>query len=185
MSSSTVIECRSVKDFSDPLLDKVEKTYNDSFPEAERRAFSLVRELVKDESRFSVYALFKDKEYAGFITAWRFVGFSYVEHFAIEASARNGGTGGEAMRQFMALCDTPIVLEVEIPTEEMSMRRIGFYERLGYVLDDHVYFQPPYRPGEPLLEMRLMTYGELDLKQSFEEVKNNLYRYVYGVNECR
>ena len=58
MSSSTVIECRPVKDFSDPLLDKVEKTYNDSFPEAERRAFSLVRELVKDESRFSVYALF-------------------------------------------------------------------------------------------------------------------------------
>ena len=51
------------------------------------------------------------------------------------------------------------------------------------MLDDHVYFQPPYRQGEPLLEMRLMTYGAIDLKQSFEEVKNCIHRYVYGVNE--
>ena len=183
MSLSAVIECRPVKDFSDPLLDKVENTYNDSFPEAERRAFSLVRELVKDEPRFTVYTLFKDQVYAGFITAWSFGTFIYVEHFAIDASARNGGIGGESMKQFMALCDAPVVLVVEMPTEEMSKRRIGFYERLGYVLDDHVYFQPPYRQGEPLLEMRLMTYGAIDLKQSFEEVKNCIHRYVYGVNE--
>ena len=183
MSLSAVIECRPVKDFSDPLLDKVENTYNDSFPEAERRAFSLVRELVKDEPRFTVYTLFKDQVYAGFITAWSFGTFIYVEHFAIDASARNGGIGGESMKQFMARCDAPVGLEVEMPTEEMSKRRIGFYERLGYVLDDHVYFQPPYRQGEPLLEMRLMTYGAIDLKQSFEEVKNCIHRYVYGVNE--
>ena len=183
MSLSAVIECRPVKDFSDPLLDKVENTYNDSFPEAERRAFSLVRELVKDEPRFTVYTLFKDQAYAGFITAWSFGTFIYAEHFAIDASARNGGIGGESMKQFMALCDAPVVLEVEMPTEEMSKRRIGFYERLGYVLDDHVYFQPPYRQGEPLLEMRLMTYGAIDLKQSFEEGKNCIHRYVYGVND--
>lgn len=112
MSLSAVIECRPVKDFSDPLLDKVENTYNDSFPEAERRAFSLVRELVKDEPRFTVYTLFKDQVYAGFITAWSFGTFIYVEHFAIDASARNGGIGGESMKQFMALCNAPVVLEV-------------------------------------------------------------------------
>ena len=183
MSSSAVIECRMVKDFSDPLLDKVEKTYNDSFPEAERRAFSLVRELVKEEPRFTVYTLFKDGVYAGFITAWRFTAFIYVEHFAIDAFSRNGGIGGESMKQFMVLCDAPVVLEVEMPADEMSKRRIGFYERLGYVLDNHVYFQPPYRPGESLLEMRLMTHGKIDLSKSFEDVKNNLYRYVYGVQE--
>ena len=151
MSSSAVIECRMVKDFSDPLLDKVEKTYNDSFPEAERRAFSLVRELVRRNPAFTVYTLFKDGVYAGFITAWRFAAFIYVEHFAIDASARNGGIGGESMKQFMALCGAPVVLEVEIPADEMSKRRIGFYERLGYVLDNHVYFQPPVSPGRILV----------------------------------
>lgn len=181
MSLSAVIECRPVKKASDPLLDKVEKTYNDSFPEAERRAFSLVRELVKEESRFVVYALLRDEAYVGFITAWQFDSFTYVEHFAIDESARNGGIGAGTMKQFLALCDVPVVLEVEIPTEEMSKRRIGFYERLGYVLDSHVYFQPPYRRGEEFLEMRLMTYGDIDLQRSFEAVKACIHRYVYGV----
>ena len=85
------------------------------------------------------------------------------------------------MKQFMALCDLPVVLEVEIPVEEMSKRRIGFYERLGYVLDNHVYYQPPYRLGEEFLEMRLMTYGNIDLQDAFEEVKSCIHRYVYGV----
>lgn len=181
MSLSAVIECRPVKDFSDPLLDKVEKTYNDSFPEAERRVFFLVKELVKEEPRFTVYTLFRNGAYAGFITAWQFESFAYVEHFAIDESARNGGIGAEAMRQFMALCDVPVILEVEIPSEEMSKRRIGFYERLGYALDNHVYYQPPYRQGEEFLEMRLMSYGNIDLQQSFEEVKDCIHRYVYGV----
>lgn len=176
-----IIECRRIENSSDTLLDKVEKTYNASFPEAERRAFSLVRELVDIEQRFSVFTLMKDGEYVGFITAWSFAGFTYIEHFAINPSARNGGVGGQAMRAFMASCGSPIVLEVEIPADEMSVRRIGFYERLGYTLDSHTYFQPPYRKGEPPLEMRLMSYGDINLRQSFEEVKRNLYLYVYGV----
>ncbi len=176
-----IIECRRIENSSDTLLDKVEKTYNASFPEAERRAFSLVRELVDIEQRFSVFTLMKDGEYVGFITAWSFAGFTYIEHFAINPSARNGGVGGQAMRAFMASCGSPIVLEVEIPADEMSVRRIGFYERLGYTLDSHTYFQPPYRKDEPPLEMRLMSYGDINLRQSFEEVKRNLYLYVYGV----
>ena len=54
---------------------------------------------------------------------------------------RNGGIGAEAMKQFLAFCGTPVVLEVEMPADEMSKRRIGFYERLGFKLDNHVYHQ--------------------------------------------
>ena len=56
MSLQSVVACRSVKDFSDPVLDLIERTYTESFPEVERRDFSLVRNLVRDESRFIVYA---------------------------------------------------------------------------------------------------------------------------------
>ena len=85
------------------------------------------------------------------------------------------------MTSFLALHEDPVVLEVEMPTEEMSRRRIGFYERLGFVLDCHVYFQPPYRKGEAFLEMRLMAHGELDLERSFEQVKTIIHQNVYGV----
>ena len=68
MSLQSVVACRSVKDFSDPVLDLIERTYTESFPEVERRDFSLVRNLVRDESRFIVYALSKESRYVGFIT---------------------------------------------------------------------------------------------------------------------
>lgn len=176
-----IIECKPVHEATDPLLDRVELTYNSSFPEDERRAFSLIRELIKEEPRFALYTLHKNSEYAGFITTWKLDDFSYVEHFAIDETARNSGIGAKAMKQFMALCSHPIVLEVELPAEEMSKRRVGFYERLGFVLDHHSYQQPPYREGDSWLEMRLMTHGPLDLEASFETVRDLLYRHVYGV----
>ena len=167
MSEDHVIISKPVREIADPLLDLVEKTYTSSFPEEERRDFSLVRKLLEEDS--------------GFITGWQFEGFVYAEHFAIDESARNGGIGAKAMTSFLALHEDPVVLEVEMPTEEMSKRRIGFYERLGFVLDHHVYFQPPYRRGEALLEMRLMTHGELDLERSFKRVKTIIHQNVYGV----
>jgi len=174
------IVCSLVDKVTDPILDQVEKTYNDSFPEAERRAFSLVRELLRDNPSFSLYVLLRGNQYAGFITAWQWDDFVYVEHFAIDESARNGGIGGKAMSQFMNLFEKPIILEVEIPVDEMSRRRIGFYERLGFVLDNHVYYQPPYREGETWLEMRLMSFGKIDLIESFDTVKSQIHTYVYN-----
>ena len=165
MSEDHVIISKPVREIADPLLDLVEKTYTSSFPEEERRDFSLVRKLLEEDSRFEMYALLRDGIYVGFITGWQFEGFVYAEHFAIDESARNGGIGAKAMTSFLALHEDPVVLEVEMPTEEMSKRRIGFYERLGFVLDHHVYFQPPYRKGEAFLEMRLMTHGKLDLME--------------------
>ena len=60
MSLQSVVVCRPVKDFLDPVLDLIEKTYTESFPEVERRDFSLVRGLVKDEPKFIVYALSRE-----------------------------------------------------------------------------------------------------------------------------
>ena len=177
----SVIVCELVKDPNSPLSGLVEKTYNESFPEVERRDFSLVRKLLVEDSRFELLALSRDGVYVGFITAWQFDGFVYAEHFAVDPSARNGGIGSRAMRSFLALHKDPVVLEVEMPTDEMSRRRIGFYERLGFVLDTHTYQQPPYRPGDGWFEMRLMTYGSIHLSHSVEQVRDTIYRNVYGV----
>lgn len=181
MSVGDRIVCRPLTDAADPLVEQVRATYEASFPVAERRDFELVRALVKESPFFTMYALLRGEAYVGFITAWRFDSFVYIEHFAIEQTARNGGIGAEAMGQFLAFTSLPVVLEVELPQEELSRRRIRFYERLGFVLDDHIYFQPPYHPGDQPLEMRLMQYGGLNLEQTFEAVRTCIYGEVYGV----
>lgn len=180
MSSNSMIVCKPVREVADSLLDRIEKTYVASFPASERRDFSLLRQLVANEPRFMVFALLKDDEYVGFITAWNFDWFVYTEHFAIDESARNGGVGGGGMKQFLSMFNLPVVLEVEAPADEMSKRRIGFYERIGFVLDTHEYYQPPYREGESWLEMCLMTCGELELAKNFNQVKELVYTHVYN-----
>ncbi|MDL2221541.1 GNAT family N-acetyltransferase [Parabacteroides sp. OttesenSCG-928-N08] len=161
-------------------LQLVEKTYVDSFPADERRDFSLVCDLLRENASFRMYVLLVEEQYVGFITTWQFDAFDYWEHFAIDASARNKGLGGRALTAFLKESPRPVVLEVELPLDEMSRRRIGFYERLGFRLDDHEYIQPPY-PGGSSLEMRLMTYGEIDLNVSYETVRQQIHREVYGV----
>lgn len=181
MTTEKKIDYCKLTDSSDPLLPNVEKTYLNSFPEEERRDISLFKELLDNESTFNVYALLNDKQYVGFITEWLFDGFAYVEHFAMDEAARNGGFGRIAMKQFIEQTLTPIILEVELPTDELSTRRIGFYERLGFILDEHEYKQPPYKKGDQWLPMRLMSYGPIKLEESFDKVKNALYQYVYKV----
>lgn len=176
------IEYLSITDSSHPLVEKIKRTYEDSFPEVERRDFRLVEELIDNSALFKAYALIKADVYVGFLTAWGFDAFRYIEHFAIDAEARNDGVGGKALSTFIMQDNLPVVLEVELPEDDMSRRRIGFYERLGFELHDNVYYQPPYRKGEEELEMRLMSLGYICWdERTFEKIKGLIYSHVYGV----
>ncbi|MCC8134320.1 MAG: GNAT family N-acetyltransferase [Tannerellaceae bacterium] len=175
------IQCKPLNTLDKSVLDQVEQTYTSSFPVNERRDFDLVRKMLEDNPDFKIYAFIRQGIYVGFISAWVFEHFAYIEHFAIDESARNGGIGAGAIKQFMEICQLPVVLEVELPKEDLSKRRIRFYERLGFILNTHPYLQPPYRSGEEWLDMYLMTYGEIDLEKRYEQIKEILYKRVYGI----
>ena len=181
MSTGSFIVIERILDSRHHLLERIEKTYNDSFPPVERRDFSLLREFIDAKPHFEVFCLLRDDQYVGFITGWQLDGFVFAEHFAIDEAFRNGGVGAQAMDSFIAAHSMPVVLEVELPSDSLSKRRIGFYERLGFRLDNHEYFQPPYSEGDQPLELRLMTYGDLDLNQSFTDIRNAIYSKVYEV----
>lgn len=73
-----------------------------------------------------------------------------------------------------------MVLEVEPPVTEQAIRRIKFYERLGYQTFPDAYYQPAYHEGYPPLELRLMQKG-LTPGETFLSIKNQLYKYVYNL----
>ncbi len=165
-----------------PLVDRIAETYEQSFPVAERRPFPRVLQLLEAHPAFTVYALLKEERYIGFLTSWHFASFRYIEHFAIEATGRNTGSGGEALRRFVGKHTAPVLLEVELPEDEWSRRRIAFYERQGFALYNHPYFQPPYHPENPeVLEMRLMSWGNADLARTFDAWTRIIHHEVYGV----
>ena len=134
-------------------------------------------------------ALFEEPEYriyympAGFLAVWEFESFIYIEHFAVDPALRNSGTGSAMLKELVKQYQKLICLEVELPEDELTRRRIGFYERNGFVFNEYPYIQPPISKGKSPVPLRIMTYGEAITRETFEAMKNVLYRsvYKYGV----
>lgn len=163
------------------------KLYNESFPEDERRLYGSVSEFERfveeREGKFSVMEILSDGSFAGFISYWIFDDYVYGEHFAVDPSLRGSGIGAETFKGLIDIAckaGKPLILEVELPDNDLARRRIGFYERLGCRLRSEVeYIQPAYRPTASPLPMHLMTWGELDLARP--GILDSIRREVYGV----
>ena len=130
-------------------------------------------------------ALFEEPEYriyympAGFLAVWEFEFFIYIEHFAVDPALRNSGTGSAMLQELVKQYQKPICLEVELPEDELTRRRIGFYERNGFVFNEYPYIQPPISKGKSPVPLRIMTYKSEITREEFQKMKEILYRRVY------
>lgn len=158
----------------------MEKLITISFPPEEYRKLEELRTYTDSKPQFHNNIIFHNDTPVGILTYWDFNRFCYVEHFAIDPSLRNGGYGKQALNLLCQQLGCPIVLEVEMPEEEMAQRRIGFYQRQGFILWEKPYLQPPYKTGDGYLPMLLMAYGDLECGKDFETVKEHIYREVYN-----
>lgn len=153
----------------------------EAFPVDERRTFDEQKELLCNPV-FDIY-VFKDDEKSeikGFISIYRFEKFAYVEHFAVNPKYRNLGLGHEILSNLTA-CFSRLLLEVEVPETEQAKRRIGFYERNGFYLNDYPYIQPPISKSTNPIPLLLMTTGGKLTRNEYNEAKSTLYKGVYKV----
>lgn len=158
----------------------VEELMHTAFPKEERRDTDQQREYSDNHPLFHCNIVSENGTRIGMISYWTLENFYYIEHFAIAPTLRNGGYGGRVLRAIQAQLGGPIVLEVEMPDNEMSIRRIHFYERQGLTLHQKPYMQPPYRLGDSGLPLLLMTYGDINMENDFEKVKRAIHKEVYG-----
>ena len=164
-----------------PYWDSLVRVYHTSFPIDEQRPIEDIARLIEHDGRFVAYALTdKESAFIGLLTTWHFEAFIYIEHFAIAPTRRSLGHGSEALKTFIQEHGKPIILEAEPPTDALSIRRIGFYERCGLTLYDFPYIQPAYTPESNPVELRLM--GTLDTYATpLTLVSNTLHREVYHI----
>ena len=160
------------------LIDCVKALLTESFPPEERRDMTDFDRILKTDDRFTIFAGEHGGELVGFITSWDFGKFAYVEHFAVSPAMRNHGCGTQVLKAWLEAKGKPVVLEVELPADDLTRRRVGFYERNGFVLHkDFDYLQPPYKPGDDELPLKLMTHGECGLP--LDTVATIIKREVY------
>ena len=164
----------------------VEELMNDAFPIEERRDNDKQRANTDHNPLFTVHFITDEKEdgtsvNVGFITSWNLGSFHYLEHFATGPQVRNMGYGKQVLSMVLGQMSGLIVLEVEEPEDEMTRRRIGFYERNGFKICQKEYMQPPYRPEGNALPLKIMFRGQESLDMDFEHVRDTIYREVYEV----
>lgn len=158
------------------------KLYTDAFPEAERRTPEEWVKQMETETDFHVMAATEGELFEGFISFWLLSGFVYVEHFAVRADIRGKGIGGRMFEELKKQAGgRPVVLEVELPDNDMARKRIAFYERHGLSIVNRSYRQPPYRRGEKGLSLLIMTTDKAFAEAHFDKIRDNIYANVYGV----
>ena len=161
-------------------FDKVYQLMETSFPKDEYRPYAEQKALL-EKSNYTIYGMLcsDTQDVQGFIAVWDFEDIAFVEHFAVNPNYRNGGLGSKILGELSALLEKQICLEVELPDTEMAGRRIGFYQRNGFVLNDYEYMQPAISAGRTPIPLRIMTLGSAVDGQTFCKIKALLYTYVY------
>lgn len=140
-----------------PLFDSAWNLYLKSFPRHERRhLFTQVKVLREPLYHFEVIT--DDEQFIGILLWWDLDDVRYIEHFATVPRLRGRGYGAQILQQFIARSPLPVLLEVEHPTDPVSHRRVDFYRRAGFTLNEHPYTHPPYKRSGTPVSLSLMTY---------------------------
>jgi len=158
-------------------LETLLPLYAEAFPPEERRNTSDLLRMFNQRDMF-LSAIVADEQVVGLVVLWKFEGFNYLEHLAVLPSRRKQGIG-EAVLKELQKEGAPILLEVEIPHDDDSTKRVIFYHRLGFRALPVYYHQPPYRKGEKVVPMMLFSdksdWDPEMLQASTELFQNRVY----------
>lgn len=167
---------------SDGTYTFVENLLHESFPVEERRDDDMQRYNTDNNPLFTACLINDDEINVGLITLWKLDDFLYVEHLATSPNVRNKGYGKMIMQALLDnFPNSIIVLEVELPEDELSKRRIGFYERCGFTLCKKSYMQPSYRKVGSPIPMHIMFSGTESIDDKFDNIVSEIYSKVYLV----
>lgn len=172
-------QIRSMQDF-----DSVYQLMEQSFPPNERRTYEEQKALLNN-SRYNISIVPGSKKHSlnAFLAYWTLGDLIFIEHFAVNPLCRNTGLGSALLQDMIRQQTHRICLEVELPENDLAKRRIRFYERNGFFLNQYPYVQPSISKGRSPIPLLIMTSGQPVSEKIFQEIKSTLYEYVYGVTE--
>lgn len=138
-----------------PAYKRALELYQISFPFHEQReVFSQAAILNNDDYHFDL--IYDEDVFVGLILYWETLDFIYVEHFCILPEMRNKQYGQKGLLLLQEKQKT-IILEIDPPIDEISIRRKGFYERCGFAENPYYHIHPPYHRGNKGHELVVMS----------------------------
>ena len=168
-------------DFQKIKKEDFQKIYGEmesAFIKEERRSFDDAYRVL-DNEKYTLYDIVCDGEHIGFISLWQLRNMMFIEHFAILEACRGKGYGSVVLEALKDRYEN-IILEAEPPECSIASRRIAFYERAGFVVNNKPYMQPSYHGAEGV---RLVIMSYPSLLRDFDGTVKELYSTVYNLEE--
>ena len=136
-----------------PLYPQAMALYQISFPPHEQREALSQSDILRPDA-YHFDAICDGDTFVEEILYWEVAGLLYIEHFCILPEMRNRHYGQKALAM---LQDWPMLLEIDPPVDEISIRRNGFYTRCGFVENSYPHVHPPYHRGNHGHDLVIMS----------------------------
>lgn len=161
---------------------KVWDLYEESFPEAEKRKEEDHLRAIEDPNFYPVSA-WEGNDLIGLIFYWEWDAYRYLEHLAVSTTIRGQGFGSQILR-YLKDTEHTVILEIDPLTNELSVRRLQFYERAGFTLTPFRFVHLPYRLEVHPIELLILSYPKMITStqhSDFVEFLNNrVIQYCEG-----
>lgn len=162
---------------NDQRLDRLIPLYEESFPESERRKIAQLKRMIATCDTMYFNAIECDEELSGLFVYWELGDFYYLEHLAVYPAMRNKKIGQQVLDYVAAHLKGVRLLEVEPTEDEMTTRRVNYYQRNGYKVLDKSYVQPSYHVHEDACPLWIMGNEETNcLTEYTDRIKEEVYR---------
>ncbi len=168
-------------DKNHPLYPAALALYGSSFPRHEQREAASQAAILQD-GEYCFGLLYDEDAFVGLALYWETETFLYLEHFCILPEKRNRRYGQKGLELLLQSGKT-VILEIDPPVDEISIRRKGFYTRCGFAENPYPHVHPPYHRGNRGHDLVVMTApgsisrGEYDRFREYLEcrVMRNVY----------
>lgn len=151
---------------------EVWKLYEESFPVAERRKAEDHLSAC-DDNRFFPLSVWDGNQMIGLMFFWEWDNYRYLEHLAVNPDLRGHGYGTQLLNYLRESKHT-IILEIDPLINELSVRRLQFYERSGFTLTPYRFVHLPYRLDGIKQELLILSYPKMITK----EQHNHFLKFV-------
>lgn len=159
--------------------------YETSFPAHERRSRSAQQTAFGDELAHGDLVLDEKGRVAALLFYWTQGELLFVEFLAVDPAMRGHQLGSRIMTALREKYPAhTLVLEIEPPIDELTIRRLHFYERLGFHRNDYDYTHPSYRTGAQAHphQLVILSQGQALDPARYEEfltlMREKVWRYA-------
>lgn len=151
------MEIKRITRTDDPLYETAIGLYKTSFPPHEQRQEASQAEILSNPA-YHFDTVSDNGEFVGEILYWDIGNALYIEHFCVMPALRSRRYG---QRILEACRKKPLILEIDPPEDEISIRRKGFYERCGFIANPYPHIHPAYHRGNKGHRLVVMSSPEM------------------------